>query len=58
MAENCRLCQSQLAGHAADHAEPGADPALLNKVFVLRVARARETLAIPQEEPVAADVER
>ncbi|STU95933.1 flagella biosynthesis regulator [Klebsiella pneumoniae] len=27
--------------------------ALLNKVFVLRVARAQETLAIPQEEPVA-----
>jgi len=26
VAENCRLCQSQLAGHAADHAEPGADP--------------------------------
>ena len=26
--------------------------ALLNKVFVLRVARAQETLAIPQEEPV------
>ena len=25
--------------------------ALLNKVFVLRVARAQETLAIPQEEP-------
>jgi hypothetical protein len=36
--------------YAADHAEPGADPALLNKVFVLRVA-AQETLAIPQEEP-------
>lgn len=32
---------------------PAQIPALLNKVFVLRVARARETLAIPQEEPVA-----
>ncbi len=26
VADNCRLRQSQLAGHAADHAEPGADP--------------------------------
>ena len=32
---------------------PAQIPALLNKVFVLRVARAQETLAIPQEEPVA-----
>ena len=39
MAEDCRLCPAQIL-------------ALLNKVFVLRVARAQETLAIPQEEPV------
>ncbi len=53
MADNCRLRQSQLAGHAADHAEPGADPGAAEQGVCAAGARAQETLAIPQEEPVA-----